>query len=357
MIVTKAVALVDTVETEDPNGAFEVVLSAATLDRDGEVVDKGAFNPLPDHIPFDIDHGMTVATTVGSGVPYYADDGTLRVKGTFASTALAQEVRTLVAEGHVRTTSVTFMSAERKPDEKGVQHVERAELLNGTFTPVPSNRESVVLSAKGLAAAIDEKVGARNSSSDAEKIQAAHDMLVDLGAACDFTASDDGEKFVGVLSPNGVRKSLGMEPLRTKVLPEVAKSIVGSLEAQQDRVADALEDAYPGRYCYLRGVLPTTVVFDVWGDMDCDTYSQTYTDDGSVVTLTGTPVEVDVMEIVTPDADAASETEGALKSADHAAETAAVKAAASAAKSADNDTPIEVRSAVIENAAHFAFGG
>jgi HK97 family phage portal protein len=60
MIVTKAVALVDTVETEDPNGAFEVILSAATLDRDGEVVDSRAFDPLPDHIPFDIDHGMTV---------------------------------------------------------------------------------------------------------------------------------------------------------------------------------------------------------------------------------------------------------------------------------------------------------
>jgi hypothetical protein len=87
MIVTKAVALVDTVETDDPNGAFEVILSAATLDRDGEVIDKGAFDPLPDHIPFDIDHGMTVATTVGSGSPYYAEDGTLRVKGTFASTS------------------------------------------------------------------------------------------------------------------------------------------------------------------------------------------------------------------------------------------------------------------------------
>jgi HK97 family phage prohead protease len=146
MIVTKAVALVDTVETEDPNGAFEVILSAATLDRDGEVIDSRAFDPLPDHIPFDIDHGMTVTTTVGSGAPYYADDGTLRVKGTFASTPLAQEVRTLVSEGHVRTTSVTFMAADREPDEKGVNHVKTAELLNGTFTPVPSNRESVVLS-------------------------------------------------------------------------------------------------------------------------------------------------------------------------------------------------------------------
>ena len=183
-LVKKAVGLVDTVETDSPNGAFEVVLSAATLDRDGEVIDSRAFDPLPDHVPFDIDHGMTVQTTVGSGQPYYAEDGSLRVKGTFASTPLAQEVRTLVAEGHIRTTSVTFMAAERVKDEKSIDHVVKAELLNGTFTPVPSNREAVVLSAKAFSAVVDEKVGARNSASDATKIQAAHDAMTDLGALC-----------------------------------------------------------------------------------------------------------------------------------------------------------------------------
>lgn len=183
-MVMKALGLVDTVETDSPNGAFEVVLSAATLDRDGEIIDSRAFEPLPDHVPFDIDHGMTVQTTVGSGTPYYADDGTLRVKGTFASTPLAQEVRTLVAEGHIRTTSVTFMAAKRAKDAKGVDHVEQAELLNGTFTPVPSNREAVVLSAKAFDAAVSEKVGARNSASDSSRIQSMHDTAVDLGAAC-----------------------------------------------------------------------------------------------------------------------------------------------------------------------------
>ena len=339
MIVTKAVALVDTVETEDPNGAFEVVLSAATLDRDGEVIDSRAFEPLPDHIPFDIDHGMTVATTVGSGSPYYAEDGTLRVKGTFASTPLAQEVRTLVAEGHVRTTSVTFMAADRQADEKGVQHITTAELLNGTFTPVPSNRESVVLSAKGLAAAIDEKVGARNSSSDAELIQSMHDTSVGLGAACE-----------------GMKAAEGAE--EKTVVPESAKAIVGSLEAQQDRVADALEDAYPDKWCYVRGVLPTSIVFDVWDDMtgDCATYQQDYTDDGSVVTLTGTPAEVDVMEVVTPDADADREADETLKSADVTAEPAADQAADSAVKSADTEAAAAL-ARIAENAAQLAFGG
>src|SRR5690348_12622988 len=254
MIVTKAVGIVDTTETDEPNGAFEVILSAATVDRDGEVIDSRAFDPLPEHIPFDIDHGMTVTTTVGSGTPYYAEDGSLRVKGTFASTPLAQEVRTLVAEGHIRTTSVTFMAAERQRDEKGVAHVKSAELLNGTFCPIPSNREAVVLSAKSIEAAT--KAGARNSASDMELIQAAHDALAGLGADCAGAKSSDGE---------GKRS-----------VPAGAKSIIGSLEAQRDRVLDALEDAYPGAFPYLRGVLPDVVVFDVIDSdsWECESWQQ-----------------------------------------------------------------------------------
>lgn len=142
-----ALGEVKAVEGDDsPNGAFDVILSAPTLDRDGEVIDAKVFEPLPDHITFDIDHGMSTATTVGSGTPFY-DGDVLRVKGTYSSIPRAQEVRTLVREGHIRTTSVAFMSAKRE-EKDGVQHIVHAELLNGAFVPIPSNRESVVLSAK-----------------------------------------------------------------------------------------------------------------------------------------------------------------------------------------------------------------
>ena len=134
----------------DPNGEFDVILSAPTLDRDGEVIDARVFEPLPDHITFDIDHGMSTATTVGSGRPFY-DGDVLRVKGTYSSIPRAQEVRTLVREGHIRTTSVAFMGAVRE-EKDGVPHIVKAELLNGAFVPIPSNRESVVLSAKSYEA-------------------------------------------------------------------------------------------------------------------------------------------------------------------------------------------------------------
>lgn len=140
----------------DPNGEFDVILSAPTLDRDGEVIDARVFEPLPDHITFDIDHGMSTATTVGSGVPSYDEEGRLRVKGTYSSIPRAQEVRTLVREGHIRTTSVAFMGAVRA-EKDGVPHVVKAELLNGAFVPIPSNRESVVLSAKSHAERVSDE--------------------------------------------------------------------------------------------------------------------------------------------------------------------------------------------------------
>lgn len=321
-IMTKDFPVVAGEATDEyPNGSFEVILSAPTKDRDGEVIDSKAFDPLPEHITFDTDHSMTCDSVVGSGTPSYADDGTLRVKGGYASDERSQVIRQKVAEGHIRTTSVTFMSAERV-EKDGIPHVVKGELLNGTFTPIPSNRESVVLTAKSIVQkAASAKVGARNSASDAQNIQVAHDAMVAIGASCEEKSMTGSEG--------------------KRVIPDEAKSIIGSLEAQRDRVSDALSDAYPNQYCYIRGVLPDVVVFDVWAGGEDVSYRQAYTDDGSVVTLTGTPEEVDVMEIVLPDADAnlepkstkVSDTE---KSADQAASDSAAKAAETdTAKSAD----------------------
>lgn len=311
-IVTKDFPVTDVAPSDEyPYGAFEVILSAPTLDRDGEVIDSKAFEPLPAHITFDTDHSMTCDSVVGSGVPSYAADGTLRVKGGYCSDDRSQIIRTKVAEGHIRTTSVTFMAAEREPDSKGVDHVVKAELLNGTFTPVPSNRESVVLTAKSIVQHdVAAKVGARNSKTDADIIQGIHNYTNELGADC-----------------------LGMEktPNLRKQRP-VVKSIVGSDEAQRDRVQRALTLAYPGddQYAYVRGMFDDHFIFDVYVDGEpTDTFQQTYTDDGDVATLTGTPGDVDVVEVVTPDVDDSPSEEAAEEAA-----VPAAKAAGTAAESA-----------------------
>lgn len=175
---------------EDYPGSFEVILSTSAKDRDGDELDaKDWEQPLPDHITFDMDHGMSVEKTVGSGVPTI-EDGKLIVRGTYSSLPRAQEVRTLVKEGHIRTTSVAFIT-KTVTKGSGGEKVKVRELLNGAFVAIPSNREAVVLSAKS----VEAKAGARNSQSDQAHIQAAHDELVAAGAACgpmDDTGAADG---------------------------------------------------------------------------------------------------------------------------------------------------------------------
>ncbi len=251
----------------DPNGSFDVILSAPTLDRDGEVIDAKAFEPLPDHITFDIDHGMSTATTVGSGVPSYDDEGRLRVRGTYSSIPRAQEVRTLVREGHIRTTSVAFMSAQREQKD-GVTHITRAELLNGAFVPIPSNRQAVVLSAKAYGEAV--KAGARNSTKDAERLQSIHDLAVENGAAC--AASTDPKSFRTV-----VRKGHGLSASNLRTI-----------------LQSAVSEAHPrSAWPWVRDYSDEWVVFELYDDTDTPVvYRQTYSVDGNAAALTGDPVEV-----------------------------------------------------------------
>lgn len=134
--------------TDTTVGEWEAVISAPTLDRDGEVIAKGAFNPLPKSIPIHLDHNMTTDGVVGIGRPYYAGDE-LRLKGTYASTPKAQIIRQLVAEGVIGAMSVGFMDAKRVVKD-GVPTITKAELLEASFVTVPSNREALVVAAKSF---------------------------------------------------------------------------------------------------------------------------------------------------------------------------------------------------------------
>ena len=173
---TFVVAEVKSAESDNPSGEFEVILSAETVDRDGEVIDAKAFEPLPDSIPFHAFHDFH--DPIGRAAPYY-DGNVLKARGTFASTARAQEIRTLVAEGVIGHTSVGFMAAVRK-DGDDAPHVTSGELLEGSFVSVPSNREAAVLAVKEF----DAKAGARNSTKDSERLQHIHDLAVENGAQC-----------------------------------------------------------------------------------------------------------------------------------------------------------------------------
>jgi len=183
-VVSKAIATIEPapLDAHDPVGSFHVLLSTAAEDRDGDTLALDEWEtPLPEHITFDSDHMMNVAGTVGSGRPVLTERG-IEVTGTYSSIPEAQKVRTLVNEGHIRTTSVAFMVKKvgKGPGARTVR-----ELLNGAFVAVPSNRDALVLSHKG----VTQKVGQRNSASDQTAIQSAHDLMASLGAECDATES------------------------------------------------------------------------------------------------------------------------------------------------------------------------
>lgn len=274
--ICKAVGVVtkgaDDAETE--HGTFEVILSTPAEDRDGEEVKAEEWKtPLPDHITFDIDHGMSVATTVGSGKPEIDGDGKMIVKGTYASTPLAQQTRALVNEGHIKTTSVAFM----RIGKKGVDGPKR-ELLNGAFVAVPANTEALVLTSKAL----------------------------------------EGET-----SPDTVLKG---------AFEAVLKTLAGSYEERERAVYDAVRarfDEEDGTYAWPVATFDDNVVYRVsGGDLSGTTWRAPYTmaDDGTAEL--GEAEQVVITEVIT------TVPEGS-KSASDDADSAAAKAAESASEDAE----------------------
>lgn len=142
-----ATVVVKAVDSPNPNGEFEAIISAATLDRDGEVIDAGAFNPLPSSIPVHIDHDASFNSLVGRAVPYY-DGPVLKARGSFSSKPIAQQVRQDVVDGNLTTMSVGFMGSVRQMGKDGVPHITKGELLEVSFVSIPSNRQAQVVGAK-----------------------------------------------------------------------------------------------------------------------------------------------------------------------------------------------------------------
>jgi Family of unknown function (DUF6582) len=142
-IVEKSVdAAVEPLESEHPNGEFQVVLSTEAQDRDKENLWVNEWKvPLPARIHIDGDHGRSLEKTVGSAVPQIVGDRMI-AKGSYAGTPYAQMVRQLVNEGHIRHLSVTYRETK---DKTGAP---QRELFNAAFVAIPTNPEAIVMSSK-----------------------------------------------------------------------------------------------------------------------------------------------------------------------------------------------------------------
>jgi phage head maturation protease len=223
---------------DKPFGGFVAIASTPSLDRDGDRLASEEWLALPDHVTIDSDHGMSVSSTIGSARPYFDDEGRLMIDAAFSSIDRAQEVRTLIKEGHIRTVSVAFLTDRSKKDG-----TPRRELLNVGVVAIPSNRDAVILDAKaadvseapsrgvtlnvtpvfdaeafkGFIAAVEAaavnavesalKAGTAAGSGNGALVQAIHDAAGHLGAACvqPVVVDEDGDESG---ADDGANKSL-----------------------------------------------------------------------------------------------------------------------------------------------------
>lgn len=142
-------ASVKAVEDEEGPGGFDAILSTKALDRDGEVVDPHAFDPLPASIPIYFEHNWkSGARPIGRGVPTLVGDE-IHLKAKYASTPEAQEIRTLVNEGIVDSMSVGFLNGKRE-SKSGVRTVVSGEMFEGSMSAIPINTGAKVLASKSM---------------------------------------------------------------------------------------------------------------------------------------------------------------------------------------------------------------
>jgi hypothetical protein len=174
-IMQKRVALfeVKALDDSDPSGEFEAILSVPTLDRDGEIIDAGAFDPLPEFLPIHKYHDFS--SPVASAVPYY-DGDVLKGRGVFDPDPDSQTFRSKVGRS-VRFMSVGFMAAISK-DADGIPHITNGELLEASFVTVSSNRDAAVLALKSYTDAFEMK------ASKGDRLQQIHDLAIANGAKC-----------------------------------------------------------------------------------------------------------------------------------------------------------------------------
>lgn len=128
-------------------GGFTAVASSPTVDRDGESMAAGCFDPLPASIPVHLDHSFSAAATIGRARPYYIGQK-LYIDVSLASTGDAQTVRTKLAEGVLDSISIVFRGLEwRQVDD--VRTCVRGELLAADVVSIPSQPDAVVLGVRG----------------------------------------------------------------------------------------------------------------------------------------------------------------------------------------------------------------
>lgn len=225
-VYSKTIASIESTDDDKfgPTGGFTAVLSTPSEDRDGDRLMRDEWKEFTqERYPLDMDHGMSVADTVGSFVPYF-DGDRMMMDAVFAKTAKAQDVRALVTPDengirHISSVSVAFMTDKTKKSGEP-----KRELLNAGIVAIPSNRDAVILASKA-ASALKDAFSNATEGEVPDEVKAA--VLETLGVkSADEVSNSDTNQGETTPKPKGV-----FIDVHARLSPESVKAVSDQVDA------------------------------------------------------------------------------------------------------------------------------
>jgi len=133
------------------NGDIEAILSTDALDRTREHLDYSSVK-MPSSVPMLFNHSYD--NVVGTWHTLRKIGNKILAKGSLAkqgTSALVDTVRSLLEQGHLKTTSISVTINDSKLDDNsGYERLFVNEILEGSIVPVPANSEAIITSVKSM---------------------------------------------------------------------------------------------------------------------------------------------------------------------------------------------------------------
>ncbi len=128
----------------DDDGTFTAVVSGIKTDRYGDTIDPKGWdlknfkkNPV---LLWAHDHSIP---TIGKAIKVWVEEEMLMLKGEFAPTPFASELKLLTEKGFLKAFSVGFAPTEYEPNDKGIDFTKQ-ELLEVSFVNVGAYAEALM---------------------------------------------------------------------------------------------------------------------------------------------------------------------------------------------------------------------
>lgn len=142
------------------DGALIGYASTFGLDLGGDVVMPGAFTKSiarikAEGIPLLADHMAATSSVLGTIVDAWEDTHGLVIQARFASTPTAQDVRTLLLEGHLSKLSIGYETLDDSYEDRDGQRVrllKEIKLWETSVVVFPMNEQAVVSTVKSRSA-------------------------------------------------------------------------------------------------------------------------------------------------------------------------------------------------------------